>query len=731
MNRTPDPGAAQPAGHAGEAGVPAGPRSRVRVLDPDDPIERENRARRARLRLALALAILASTAVLAAIGAGTYTAVERSVRGLRAASLKSVLDMQTKMLEIWIADQTVAIERLARDRQVREHVASLVAIAAAPGTTPAQYCSAPVRRPLVAALDDAFAGTGAVGFNIVDRSGRIVASRFPEYCGLALRPELLARELEGVFAGSTLFLPPSHDADRLKQPPQRLPLTRPSVWVQTPVFDTAHGRVAALGVGHHAHEQFAAILAAARAGETAEVYAFGRHGKMLSESRFADELAARGLLAAGRSAILSLALRPPGAPAGELTELARAALAGSAAGTTEGILVEPYPGYAGHEVIGAWRWLPAYDMGIAAEIGAEEAYAPLSVLRIAFGAVFGTLVLAVIAALASWFSAAKLRRRLAERRLGPYILGERIGEGGIANIYLARHELLKRPTAVKLLKPARATDEMVARFEREAQLASQLSHPNMVEIFDYGRAPGGILYYAMEYLEGSTVGDIVVRTGAMSVPRTVHLLRQVCAGLAEAHGKGLVHRDISATNIMVCRYGGEYDFVKILDFGLVKSVAREQSQTITRTLRLLGTPLYMAPERLRDPADVDARADIYAVGAVAFFMLAARKIFSADDELSLTSCVLNETPPRLAEVAPRPVPPELDALVAACLEKRREDRPQRITDLSEVLEALARTERWTQQDAQAAWTAFRAAASARPSAEDLRSGESANPERRQ
>lgn len=273
-------GAAHPAGPADDAGAPAMPRSGGRVLDPDDPIERENRARRARLRLALALAILASTVVLVAIGAGTYAAVERSVRGLRAASLKSALDMQSKTLEIWIADQMIAIRRLARDRQVREHVATLAAIAAPAATTPAQYCSAPVRRPLVAQLDDAFAGTGAVAFNIVDRSGRIIASRFPEYCGLKLRSELFARELEAVFAGATQFVHPSRDADRLERPPPRLPLPGPAVWVETPVMDAAGEVVAALSVGQHAHDQFAAILAAARAGETAEVYAFDRHGNM-------------------------------------------------------------------------------------------------------------------------------------------------------------------------------------------------------------------------------------------------------------------------------------------------------------------------------------------------------------------------------------------------------------------------------------------------------------------
>ncbi|HEX5092794.1 MAG TPA: serine/threonine-protein kinase, partial [Burkholderiales bacterium] len=356
---------------------------------------------------------------------------------------------------------------------------------------------------------------------------------------------------------------------------------------------------------------------------------------------------------------------------------------------------------------GAWRWLPAYDMGLAVEMSAAEAYAPLGVLRTVFGVVFGALVVAVLAAFGGWFAAARLRSQAEERRVGAYLLGERIGEGGVGNVYLARHDLLKRPTAVKLLKPTRATDEMTARFEREAQLASQLSHPNMVEIYDYGRASDGSLYYAMEYLEGETIGRLVMEDGALPVARAVHLLRQVCAGLSEAHGKGMVHRDVSPTNIMVCHYGGEYDFAKILDFGLVKHVAAVEQETITRTLRLLGTPLYMAPERLRDPADVDARADIYAVGAVAFFVLTAHRMFETLDDLALTSLVLNEVPRRASSVAPQPLPAALDGLIAACLEKRREDRPQTIGECGDVLEALAVRHRWTQRDAEAAWAAHR------------------------
>ncbi len=372
--------------------------------------------------------------------------------------------------------------------------------------------------------------------------------------------------------------------------------------------------------------------------------------------------------------------------------------------SSAGLVLEPYTDSRGVEVIAAWRWLDEHGLGIAIKLNAVEAYAPLRYLRIAFGIVFGALLVAVLAALASGLSVLRLRSEIGgQRKLGAYRLERRIGEGGMANVYLARHDLLKRPCAVKLLKPARASDEMIARFEREVQLASQLSHPNTVEIFDYGRTRDGLFYYAMEYLDGVTAGELVARAGPVPVARAIHILRQVCAGLAEAHARGLVHRDVKPDNIMVCRRGAEHDVVKLLDFGLVKNVATEHSRDLTRTLRILGTPLYMAPERLRNPADVDARADIYAVGAVAFYLLTGKKLFEATDDLALTTKVLNEEPPRISAAASQPVPLELDLLVQACLEKQRELRPQRAADLVEAFEALAQEYRWTPREAESWW----------------------------
>ena len=629
---------------------------------------------------AWATGVLIVSALLVALGYWTYTAVASSLRELRAAALASMLEAEVRTLGIWIENRKTDIRRIARDPLVRDHVEALVRIASRPGAGAEDYCNAPARRPLVAQLTVLLEEEGAVSFNAIDRSRRIVASRFREYCGLNLSDAAFARDLAPVFRGETQFVRPYREGERLEESaPARLsqlPLDRPVLWIETPVRGASGEIVAALGFGEYADGRFAAILAAGSTGATGEAYAFDRGGNLLSTGRFG----------AGVTPLAALAAQ-----------------------NAEGTVLDPYPSYHGGKVIGAWRWVPQYDLGVAIEMGATEAYAPLRYLNIAFGVVFGALVIAVLAAAASALSVIRLRREMggAARKLGAYRLERRIGEGGMATVYLARHDLLRRRVAVKLLKPARATDEMIARFEREVQMASSLAHPNTVEIFDFGRTRDGLFYYAMEYLDGLTVGEIVARDGFLPVVRTIHILRQVCAALAEAHAKGVVHRDIKPENIMVCRYGGVYDHVKILDFGLVKHVAEKHSRDLTRSLRILGTPLYMAPERLRNPADVDARVDIYALGAVAFLMLTGKKLFESADDLQLTSKILNDEPARPSAAAPQPIPVELDLLVLSCVEKRREDRPQRVADLVEAFDALAVDHRWTQREAELWWSSLR------------------------
>jgi serine/threonine-protein kinase len=393
-----------------------------------------------------------------------------------------------------------------------------------------------------------------------------------------------------------------------------------------------------------------------------------------------------------------------------LTRLAALAVASrsKAADERHGVVLEPYRNYRGAEVIGAWRWLPEYDMGLAIELGTQEVYAPLAYLNLAFAVILSLLLVAVGAVLWSAYIVQRLRRQVGETRVvGQYRLERQIGEGGMGKVYLARHALLKRPTALKMLKPHLASDEIVARFEREVQLASQLRHPNTIEIYDYGRTRDGEFYYVMEYLQGETLDRIVADKGPMPVSRVLHVLKQVCAALREAHGQGLVHRDIKPQNIMLCVHGGEHDLVKILDFGLVKDTEGRQTRDITQFQRVLGTPLYMSPERIRNPGDADARADIYSVGAVGFYLLTARDLFESTSEHDLVYHVLHTPPRRPSELVPG-IPKRLDELIARCLAKDRGERPHEVLVVMALLEALSVEYTWRQRDAEAWWVRRRA-----------------------
>jgi serine/threonine-protein kinase len=571
--------------------------------------------------------------------------------------MKSLLDAQVNALRVWVREEIGDAERIAREPRVREAIAALVMIAGRKDVTRLELCTGPVRAKVEEVLRPLLREVGDSTFNVISPAGRLLATRYPEYCGLQVTESQFLPLLAPVFRGESRFIRPFRDADRVASPPQ-LRAGEAFGWIATAVRGPDEKVIAALGIAEPANGVLSAILAAARPGETGDLFAFDERGALLTPSRF-DANVQFGLPGA----------RPE---------------------AREGIALEPYRSGRGAEVVGAWRWLDDLGLGVAIEIEATEAYAPLRYLRTAFGVVFGALVLAVVAALWSGLSVMRLRGELGgQRKLGAYRLERSIGEGGVANVYLAHHDLLKRPCAVKLLKPARASDEMIARFEREVQLASQLSHPNVVEIYDYGRSTEGLFYYAMEYLDGINLGELVAREGPVPVARAAHILRQVCAGLAAAHAAGLVHRDVKPENIMICRRGTEPDVVKLLDFGMVKRIDADHSRNLTRGLRILGTPMYMAPERLRNPADVDTRADIYALGAVAFYMLSGRKIFESSDDLELTSRILNEEPPRVSQAASQGIPVELDLMVQSCLEKRREDRPQRVSDLIEALDALA------------------------------------------
>ena len=624
-----------------------------------------------RARLALLLLLFA----LLGVGVWAYRGVGDSLREIRATGMQTLLNTQVGILEQWIAERRREAEQLAAEPELNAAIGKL---AAGRAVEPAR---------IVAEILGKAAAMGVTAVQVIDPRGRVLAASDAQRTGRDVTPDFLAH-IAPVIKGSSGFVRPHSDFGAAVGG-REVGLS----WVAAPI--RAQGRVVAvLALGSPVDKGFSGLFDAARPGASGEALAFDDAGWLLSPSRHAEELRQRGL---------AFRLAVPDAPTEVLSLLATQAVAKSGAGG-EGLLLQPYPNYLGREVIGAWRWLREHDVGVAVEMEAGEAYAPLTYLQIGFAIV-------ILLMFAVWFSgfvspnalAALLRRDGKVRQLGPYRLLRQIGEGAISNVYLAQHRMLKRPAAVKVLKAQTTSDEWTARFQREVQLTSSLHHPNTITIYDYGTGSGGEFWYAMEYLEGLSLGDLVERYGPVPPARTAYILRQACASLWEAHSCDLVHRDIKPQNIMLCEIRGERDFVKVLDFGLVKQISGDLTRDLTATMRLLGTPLYMSPERIRNPGDADGRADIYALGAVGFFLLTGRRLFETETEHDLTYQVLHTVPRLASECSPFAVPAELDALIGRCVEKDPAARPQSIAEVAGALDALLVHRPWTRGQIDAWW----------------------------
>jgi tRNA A-37 threonylcarbamoyl transferase component Bud32 len=297
-----------------------------------------------------------------------------------------------------------------------------------------------------------------------------------------------------------------------------------------------------------------------------------------------------------------------------------------------------------------------------------------------------------------------------EREMGSYRLGELLGRGGMGEVYKATHRMLARPAAIKLIQPEvlaahdRAGAQLaVARFRREAEAAARLRSPHTVELYDFGITEDGTLFFVMELLDGMDLESLVGKEGPLPQKRVIHILRQVCESLEEAHASGLVHRDIKPANIHVGRVGLRHDFVKVLDFGLVKSVKSVSGQDSMATAAGLtpGTPAYMAPEiALGEP--VDGRSDLYALGCVAYFLLTGHLLFEAASGFQMIAKHIQEKPLPPSRRTELEVGPELDRVVLACLEKRPGDRPQTATELDHMLASIE-VEPWSEEDATRWW----------------------------
>ena len=311
----------------------------------------------------------------------------------------------------------------------------------------------------------------------------------------------------------------------------------------------------------------------------------------------------------------------------------------------------------------------------------------------------------------------QLRRQVRDMtKLGQYTLGEKLGEGGMGAVYRGQHAMLRREAAIKVVKSPEGEGEAAAerhrqaqqRFEREAQVTAGLKSAHTVQLYDFGMTEDGAFYYVMELLHGLSLERAVKQYGPMPAARVVYILRQVCDSLAEAHAVGLIHRDIKPANLLLCRHGVRYDFMKVLDFGLVALTAdttRDETK-LTHDGVVAGTPAYIAPEMVTESSPLDHRADLYALGAVAYWLLTGDTVFHGRSAMAMMLAHVNETPTPPSELVDA-VPPALEALILQCLSKRPEDRPESAAALSDALLATLDDHPWTPAQAERWWRQHR------------------------
>jgi hypothetical protein len=656
---------------------------------------------------------LAFALAFSVVGYLNLSELERHQRAQMQSEVESRLRAAVAALQVWTEANSATALVLAQDPRIQERVVTLAELARTAAEPIEALRASPLQKELQQVMRPIAEAYGTTGWGGMDRNGLMVANQEDSFVGQ--RPRASAAITPDVLEGKV-----RHTAPLIWDPEGDAAPSVVTMIVLAPVRNEQGRVVATFGYAMDPLAKFTHLLATARLGSSGETYAFDANGVLVSSSRFEDQLREIGLLPDDPNvpAALMLSIRAPGGDmtqgfvpdlpvaARPLTKAAASAISGES-----GFDVDGYPDYRGVPVIGAWTWLPELQVGIATEVDVAEAYAGLASVRLRFAILLGLLVAGSLTMLVYSLVVARLRGRVEEaRQLGRYSLEKKLGQGGMGTVYLARHALLRRPTAIKVLEGGEvagstgsATEgEHVTRFEREVQVTSSLTHPNTIEIYDFGSAPDGSFYYAMEYVGGLTLSALVEHDGPQPEARVLHLMRQVAGSLAEAHAAGVIHRDLKPSNIMLCERGGLVDFVKVLDFGLVR-ITGGDDLAITSTQALTGTPLYMSPEAVENPKGVDARADVYQLGAVAYFLLTGRPPFEGKTVVDVLAKHMQERPEPPSEVLGHAVSVELERIILRCLEKDPDARFEDAGALVEALESCPVEGTWDQRQARAWW----------------------------
>ena len=633
-----------------------------------------------------------------------HNRVEDALQQIVSEDLQTILEIDIAALEFWMEQERSTVISWAGEEHLRDMTRALQQLA------PGKLQTAPQQERLRELLEPLLDTDNYVGFGIINSAGLILATGADDerIIGQRLTPQGHAG-LASVFTQQSGWIPPFWRGQYLTS--ESLQEDSTLMGISAIIADNTGHPQAVLLLFIPPEKDFTRILSIARMGESGDTYAFDAEGRMLSDTRHLESLKASGILpdAPTVRAVLRVELRDPGgnllkgyrtdAPmAGRpLTRLIAEALSDD---TRLHVTLDHYRDYRGVPVVGAARWLPGLGFGVATEVDAAEAFSALRPIEITFWVVSALLFLALAGLIVFSVIVRRLGRRIeAIKQLGQYTLEEKIGEGGMGKVYMARHALLRRPTAVKLISDTKVDQENLQRFEHEVQLTSQLTHPNTIEIYDYGHTREGVFYYVMEYLPGIDLSRLIEEEGAIPANRAAHILCQVCGSLSEAHAQGLIHRDIKPLNIILTERGGLLDFAKVLDFGLVKDLNTDIEHTVADAIP--GTPPYIAPERLSDPRNIDCRSDLYSVGAVAFSLLTGKPLFEGNSSMDIAYKVVAEVAPRVSEFVD--VDAELDQLISDCLERNPDARPQSAQAIIDRLQAIIGQDTWTQAAARNWW----------------------------
>jgi eukaryotic-like serine/threonine-protein kinase len=650
---------------------------------------------------------ICSVLLLALVSGWMYQHLDLTLRRLIVSGIVIIANSTKNGVDGWMKNQLTTVRSVADETISRKRLAEVL-----------NQPTATTQESLYQHLDPKMKALGLGVYLVVNEQFQVVASNESRRVGTILqttRQEILAPLFDQSHPGSVISM--VYQTDEATKIQSNKPTELVPIFLAASRITVGDRIVGLLAVRIEAGESFSHLFTDARVGDSGETYAFNREGFFLTPSRYEAQLRQFHLLPEDpdQGPILRVRIADPGVELTAQNSQKRStesspltlAIADAVQGRS-GSNVEGYRDYRGKIVFGAWKWLDEYGFGIVAEIDQAEAYRTLTLLQWQFFALILIFVgIVLLFSIMAYFSRRRerfLRQAVLQaRKVGQYTLEEKIGSGGMGLVYRARHAFMVRPTAIKLLDLDRLSPRGIARFEREVQITSQLNHPNTIAIYDYGRTPEQLFYYAMEYLEGVNLQDYVARYGPMPDGRVISLLIQICGSLQEAHSKQLIHRDIKPANLFLTIRGGIPDFIKVLDFGLVKEVGEVIPSELTRIEATPGTPLYLAPESIEAGQIVDHRVDIYALGVVAYYLLTGRPVFRGPTLRNLFDQHLHAIPESPTLTAPFRLEPELSDLILRCLAKDPVYRPASTARLAELLQEIVPATSWTRQDAQGWW----------------------------